>query len=169
MSQERNEKRLLRPVQLISKDKRRVHYVKINNPIISTPENEYSIIIDEQVQQPEIKPKAPQNAQQPFIFIEQAASDTYRREAAGVVTEMLQNRKNKLNDLKYKPYANMMKALSHHKRAPSEGVTSSSTGGVFKEQQLNASPNLLLRRSRNYSVSSSNGYHNNDSMSILSS
>ena len=61
MSQERNEKRLLRPVQLISKDKRRVHYVKINHPIICTPEKEHSIIIDDQVVNPDINPKAPQN------------------------------------------------------------------------------------------------------------
>ena len=55
MSQERNDKRLLRPVQLISKDKRRVHYVKINNPIIYTPEKEHSIIIEEQMLKPDNK------------------------------------------------------------------------------------------------------------------
>ncbi len=84
---------------------------------------------------------------------------------------MLQNRKNKVNQVQYRPYVNIMKNL--HKRVPSE-VTNSTNSGIFREpeQQKGSPPPLLFRRSRNYSVSSnSGGYHNinESSSSIMSS
>lgn len=121
MSQERNEKRLLKPVQLVSKETRKNYLIKIDNPIIYTPEPQ--IKSDEQESKKQITINQVKFRElKPFQLVEQP-SETYRREAANVVSEMLYNRKSKLNLLRYKgnttgPYANIIKI--RHKRIPSE-------------------------------------------------